>query len=114
MTRSKFLYRVLGVRAAVAQERMGGGEQDLPLAGVAVVGLHRPARGDCRRRRQWDLAYTIGFEHTSVSVDGVPVEPYTPRVTHIYRREHGEWRIVHRHGAASPIDQSLPCEASTE
>jgi ketosteroid isomerase-like protein len=61
-----------------------------------------------------DLAYTVGFEHTSVSVDGVPVEPYTLRVTHIYRREDGEWKIVHRHGDAPPVDQSLPGEASTE
>ena len=59
-----------------------------------------------------DLAYTVGFEHTSVSVDGVPVEPYTLRVTHIYRREDGEWKIVHRHGDAPPVDQSLPGEAS--
>jgi ketosteroid isomerase-like protein len=61
-----------------------------------------------------DLAYTVGFEHTSVSVDGVPVEPYTLRVTHIYRREDGEWKIVHRHGDAPPVDQSLPGEASPE
>jgi hypothetical protein len=32
-----------------------------------------------------DLAYTVGYEHTSVSMDGVPVEPYTLRVTHVYR-----------------------------
>ena len=61
-----------------------------------------------------DLAYTVGFEHTAVSVDGVPVEPYTLRVTHIYRREDGEWKIVHRHGDAPRVDQSLPGEASAE
>ncbi len=60
-----------------------------------------------------NLAYTVGFEHTSVSMDGVPVEPYTLRVTHIYRRENGEWKIVHRHGDHPPIDQSPPVEAST-
>jgi ketosteroid isomerase-like protein len=60
-----------------------------------------------------DLAYTVVFEHTAVSVDGAPVEPYTLRVTQIYRREHGEWKIVHRHGDAPPVDQSLPGEAST-
>jgi ketosteroid isomerase-like protein len=60
-----------------------------------------------------DLAYTVGFEHTAVSVDGVPVEPYTLRVTHVYRREDGQWKIVHRHGDAPPVDQSLPGEAST-
>ena len=60
-----------------------------------------------------DLAYTVGLEHTSVSWDGVPVEPYTLRVTHVYRREDGEWKIVHRHGDHPPIDQSPPAEAST-
>ena len=61
-----------------------------------------------------DLAYTVGFEHTAVSVDGVPVEPYTLRVTHIYRREDGEWKIVHRHADAPPISQTAPADASTE
>ncbi len=62
-----------------------------------------------------DLAYTVELEHTSVSVDGVPVEPYTLRVTQVYRREDGEWKVVHRHGDQLPIDQihSLPGEAST-
>ena len=60
-----------------------------------------------------DLAYTVGFEHSSVSIDGVPIEPYTLRVTHVYRRENGEWKIVHRHGDHPPIDQSPPAEAST-
>jgi ketosteroid isomerase-like protein len=61
-----------------------------------------------------DLAYTVELEHTSVSLDGVPVDPYTLRVTQVYRREDGEWKIVHRHGDQLPIDQreSLPGEAS--
>ncbi len=54
-----------------------------------------------------DLAYTVGYEHTSVSIDGVPVEPYTLRVTHVYRREDGEWKIVHRHGDPVPDQDSL-------
>ena len=61
-----------------------------------------------------ELAYTVGFEHTSVSMDGTPLEPYTLRVTHVYRREDGEWEIVHRHGDSPPTDQSPPVEASTE
>jgi ketosteroid isomerase-like protein len=44
-----------------------------------------------------DMAYTAGFEHTSVSVDGEP-RRYTLRVTQVYRREQGEWRVAHRHG----------------
>ena len=61
-----------------------------------------------------DLAYTVELEHTSVSLDGVPVEPYTLRVTQAYRREDGEWKVVHRHGDQISIDQGqpLPGEAS--
>jgi len=44
-----------------------------------------------------DMAYTAGFEHTSASVDGRP-RTYTLRVTQVYRREGGGWRVVHRHG----------------
>ena len=44
-----------------------------------------------------DMAYTLGFERFNGSIAGGPVEPVTVRVTHIYRREDGEWRIVHRH-----------------
>jgi ketosteroid isomerase-like protein len=44
-----------------------------------------------------DMAYTLGFERFNGSIAGRPVEPVTVRVTHIYRREDGEWKIVHRH-----------------
>jgi ketosteroid isomerase-like protein len=44
-----------------------------------------------------DMAYTLGFEHFKASVAGRPVEPVTVRVTHIYRREEGALKIVHRH-----------------
>jgi ketosteroid isomerase-like protein len=44
-----------------------------------------------------DMAYTVGEEHTSASVDGQP-RTYTLRATQVYRREAGEWRVAHRHG----------------
>ena len=50
-----------------------------------------------------DLAYTIGYEHNQVKVDGQP-RTYTLRVTHVYRREDGQWRIVHRHADLPPTD----------
>jgi ketosteroid isomerase-like protein len=53
-----------------------------------------------------DLAYTVGYEHSVNSVDGGPMQPNRLRVTHVYRREDGEWRIVHRHGDHPPVDQS--------
>jgi ketosteroid isomerase-like protein len=45
-----------------------------------------------------DLAYTVGIERTTASVAGAPATPYALRVTTIFRREDGEWKIVHRHG----------------
>jgi ketosteroid isomerase-like protein len=54
-----------------------------------------------------DLAYTVGYERCSRSWDGGPVESTTLRVTHVYRRDNGEWKVVHRHADPPPIDQSL-------
>ncbi len=48
-----------------------------------------------------DTAYTVGFEHTSASVNGIP-STYTLRATQIYRCEEGKWKVVHRHGSAPP------------
>jgi ketosteroid isomerase-like protein len=48
-----------------------------------------------------DLAYTVGYERNRVKVEGTPTT-YTLRVSHVYRREDGEWRIVHRHGDRPP------------
>ena len=52
-----------------------------------------------------DLAYTVGYEHTRVSVDGEPRD-YRLRVTQVYRREEGQWRVAHRHGDTSASDDS--------
>jgi ketosteroid isomerase-like protein len=55
-----------------------------------------------------DMAYMAGFEHTSCSINGEP-RTYTLRATHVYRREDGEWKIVHRHG-----DEVVPITADQE
>jgi ketosteroid isomerase-like protein len=44
-----------------------------------------------------DLAYTIGFERSHVSVDGGPPRDAVLQVTHIYRRIDGDWKLMHRH-----------------
>jgi ketosteroid isomerase-like protein len=54
-----------------------------------------------------DLAYTVGYEHKTFVVDGEATS-YTLRVTHVYRREDGRWRIVHRHGDRPPAGQPVP------
>jgi ketosteroid isomerase-like protein len=43
-----------------------------------------------------DLAYTVARELTSTSVHGEPRD-YVLRVTQVYRREAGTWKVVHRH-----------------
>ena len=48
-----------------------------------------------------DMAYTVGFEHTSASVNGEP-RTYNLRATQVYRREDGEWKVAHRHADTVP------------
>jgi ketosteroid isomerase-like protein len=72
---------VLGVGRSLGGEQRGG-ERFLVIAAGA----------------SGDLAYLVAFEHTTASVNGAPPEPYTLRVTTVFRREDGEWRIVHRYG----------------
>ncbi|GAA1253604.1 YybH family protein [Arthrobacter pascens] len=60
-----------------------------------------------------DLAYTVGFERSDLSVDGGPPQSTKLRVTHVYRREEGEWKIVHRHGDYVPADEP-PADAAAE
>ena len=46
-----------------------------------------------------DLAYTVWIEHGEVRVEGRDdYAPLVVRVTHIFRREDGAWKIIHRHG----------------
>ena len=53
------------------------------------------------------MAYTLGFERFYGSIAGGPPEQVLVRVTHIYRREDGEWKIVHRHGDHPGVDARL-------
>jgi ketosteroid isomerase-like protein len=43
-----------------------------------------------------DLAYTAHREITSTIANGKPRD-YVLRVTQVYRREDGTWKVVHRH-----------------
>src|SRR5690348_12714915 len=51
-----------------------------------------------------DFAYLLAIERTTASVRGSEPAPYTLRSTTSFRREDGDWKIVHRH--ADPIDDS--------
>jgi ketosteroid isomerase-like protein len=49
-----------------------------------------------------DLAYTVHLERSEVRVaDRDEWSPVGLRVTHLYRREEGTWKIIHRHADAS-------------
>ena len=55
-----------------------------------------------------DLAYTVAFEHKTVETPDGGQVTYTLRATHVFRREDGEWRIVHRHGDRPPERADFP------
>jgi ketosteroid isomerase-like protein len=55
-----------------------------------------------------DLGYIAGFEHTTAAIGSGPPERYDLRVTTIFRREDGDWKIVHRH--ADPVPASVGAE----
>ena len=46
-----------------------------------------------------------GFERSHGSVDGGPPRDTVLRVTHIYRRIDGDWKLMHRHADIAPPDQ---------
>ena len=52
-----------------------------------------------------DMAFTAGYERTEASINGERGR-YVLRVTQVYRREDGEWKVAHRHGdtAESPTE----------
>lgn len=53
-----------------------------------------------------DLAYTVGYEHNQGKMNGEP-RTSTLRATHVYRREDGQWRIVHRHADEPPAEGTI-------
>lgn len=43
-----------------------------------------------------NVGYRCGVQHADVEMDGRQV-PMTLRITELFRREHGDWKLVHRH-----------------
>ncbi len=73
----------VGPRLAWAASRFGGGE-------IAYEPLASGTSGD--------LGYAIGLERGTVRVAGQEEpRPLLLRVTHLFRREDGAWKMFHRH-----------------
>lgn len=51
-----------------------------------------------------DFAYLLAIERTTAAVGDAEPKAYTLRSTTIFRREDGDWKIVHRH--ADPLDEA--------
>jgi ketosteroid isomerase-like protein len=48
-----------------------------------------------------DVAYELGVEHGKLTMAGYPVS-IEHRVTNIYKREPGGWKLIHHHTDTSP------------
>ena len=73
------------------------------VAGIASGGS--VALGDRLIRVIGDAAYELGTENVDATLAGNPVRREV-RVTNIYRREGGAWRIVHHHADALEMQGS--------
>jgi ketosteroid isomerase-like protein len=60
-----------------------------------------------------DLAYIVALEHTTASINGAEPTPYVLRATTIFRREHGEWKVIHRHGDGIATEDAAVVSALT-
>jgi ketosteroid isomerase-like protein len=53
-----------------------------------------------------DLAYLVGYERAVSSIERGAVEDLGLRITQVYRREAGAWKLVHRHADPGPGDNA--------
>jgi ketosteroid isomerase-like protein len=57
-----------------------------------------------------DMVVLAVIERARVAVGGLPLQDWALRVTLVYRRDRGEWRLVHRH--ADPLVESISLQHS--
>ena len=92
------------VRRGHGRVRLGGDRTDLPALGASFSDCQSFDNEVIAARASDDLAYTVAYEHTTASIHGGPPAAYVLRVTTVFHREDGEWKVVHRHAdpSASP------------
>jgi ketosteroid isomerase-like protein len=54
------------------------------------------------------MAVLAVIERAHVEVGGLPAQQWALRVTLVYRRDEGQWRLVHRH--ADPLAPGISLE----
>jgi ketosteroid isomerase-like protein len=86
----------IGGREAGWDQVRGSFEGVAKLASEGHVGLR-----DQSIQVTGDLAYEVGVEQGQARIAGEQVT-IEQRVTNVYRREAGEWKIVHHHTDVSP------------
>jgi ketosteroid isomerase-like protein len=60
------------------------------------------------------MAWTAGLVRYTGSMDSGARTHYVLRVTHVYRREGGAWRIAHQHSDFEQVDQRGDADSSPE
>jgi uncharacterized protein (TIGR02246 family) len=73
---------------------------------AAIASEGRVTLGDQLIRVVGDAAYELGTEHVVMTLAGHSVRGEV-RVTNIYRREGGAWRIIHHHADTSQDMQGV-------
>lgn len=59
-----------------------------------------------------DLVVLVLIERANVEVGGLPTQEWALRVTLVYRREAGSWKLAHRH--ADPLVQGITLKQAAE
>ena len=92
--------------AAVGPSKAGWDELEPTFRSVAarLSGGHDVSYEIMSIEVSGDMAWTAGFVRFNVSMDGGPQTRYTLRITHIYRRESDQWKVVHEHSNFEPTD----------
>ncbi|QHT68771.1 DUF4440 domain-containing protein [Rhodocytophaga rosea] len=82
---------------ASARFKPSGAKAEIEYLSIAVSG---------------DLAYTASVERSKVHyADTGKVEPMTLRATHVFKKENGEWKLLHRH-ADHVMEKAIPGSAT--
>ena len=93
--------------SVTAMHPIGGREVGWGAVGASFEAVGRKAANgkielkDQLIRTAGDMAYELGIEHGHLKLAGHPVT-IEHRVTNIYMREAGAWKVVHHHADPSP------------